>query len=266
MASGKKQINNSIPIRLDRKVILITGGYGYLGKAIVNSLCYHGAAVIVGGKKESEFLKIFTPGSSLSFIEMDVSDSQSINKAIIDIYTRYGKIDVLINNAFYSIGQSPENMTDDEWNTGIEGTLGSVFKCIRAIIPLIKKQGMGKIINVSSMYGMVSPDFEIYQDFESLLNPPHYGAAKAGILQLTRYYANYLGKYGVQVNSITPGPFPSEEVQKKTQFIERLAQKTALGQIAKPEDLAGAFVFLSSDAANFITGQNIIVDGGWTSK
>ncbi|HKB44766.1 MAG TPA: SDR family oxidoreductase, partial [Chitinophagaceae bacterium] len=98
------------------------------------------------------------------------------------------------------------------------------------------------------------------------LNPPHYGAAKAGILQLTKYYASYLGSSGITVNCVTPGPFPSLEVQKNHKFIEKLSARTLLGRIGKPEDLAGAFVFLSSDAANFITGQNLVVDGGWTVK
>ena len=126
--------------------------------------------------------------------------------------------------------------------------------------------GKGKIINVSSMYGVVAPQFEIYDDFPAYLNPPHYGAAKAGVIQLTKYYASYLGKYNVQVNTVTPGPFPSDKVQESQEFVESLEHKTCLNRIGKPEDLAGSFVFLASDASNFITGQNIIVDGGWTSK
>ena len=116
------------------------------------------------------------------------------------------------------------------------------------------------------MYGVVAPQFEIYDDFPAYLNPPHYGAAKAGVIQLTKYYASYLGKYNVQVNTVTPGPFPSDKVQESQGFVAALEHKTCLNRIGKPEDLAGSFVFLASDASNFITGQNIIVDGGWTSK
>ena len=108
--------------------------------------------------------------------------------------------------------------------------------------------------------------FEIYDDFPEYLNPPHYGAGKAAVLQLTRYYASYLGKYGVCVNCVTPGPFPSNSVQESPKFIEKLAGATCLNRIGKPEDLAGAFVFLASNASNYVSGQNIIVDGGWTER
>ena len=116
------------------------------------------------------------------------------------------------------------------------------------------------------MYGIVAPQFDVYNDYPQFINPPHYGAAKAGVVQLTKYYASYLGNKNIQVNAVTPGPFPSETVQQSEGFIKKLEEKTALNRIGKPEDLAGAFVFLSSDASDFITGQNIIIDGGWTTK
>ena len=251
---------------LSNKVILVTGGYGYLGKAAVEALIYHGATVYVLGRKLEEFKRNFKDNKNLKFEVFDVSSSNSIKDVFNRIYEREGYINVLINNAFYSSGQSPETMTDEDFSFGLEGVLSSVFKCIREIIPFFKMQGFGKIINVSSMYGMVAPDFSVYKDSPQFLNPPHYGAAKAGILQLTKYYASYLGEYGVQVNAISPGPFPSENVQIDTDFIERLKNNTLLKKIGKPEDLAGSFVFLSADTSDFITGQNIVVDGGWTAK
>jgi gluconate 5-dehydrogenase len=148
----------------------------------------------------------------------------------------------------------------------LDGTLSSVFRVIKALIPIYKQQQKGKIINVSSMYGNVAPQFEVYTEYPEYLNPPHYGAAKAGVIQLTKYYASYLGQFNVQVNCVTPGPFPSPKVQGTQGFITELEKRTCLGRIGKPEELAGAFVFLASDASNFITGQNIVVDGGWTVK
>ncbi|MEX0595147.1 MAG: SDR family oxidoreductase, partial [Candidatus Paceibacterota bacterium] len=103
-------------------------------------------------------------------------------------------------------------------------------------------------------------------NFEKFLNPPHYGVAKAGVIQLTKYYASLLGEKNITVNCITPGPYPNKEVQKSKDFIGKLVAKTSLKRIGRPEDLAGAFVFLASEAANYLTGQNIIVDGGWTIK
>lgn len=255
---------------LKNKVIILTGGYGYLGKAIAESLLYHEAIVYVLGRDEAKFIQAFPDTTinrpHLNFIKGDISTSESIINSFQSVFEKEGKIDVLINNAFYSKGQSPEEMSDEEWSYCIDGTLSSVFRTTRSIIPFFKTNGSGKIINVSSMYGVVAPQFEIYDDFPDFLNPPHYGAAKAGVIQLTKYYASYLGQFNIQVNAVTPGPFPSDEVQSEMGFIDALKSKTCLNKIGKPEDLAGAFVFLASNTSNFITGQNIIVDGGWTSK
>lgn len=255
---------------LKDKVIIVTGGYGHLGKAITESLLFHGALVYVMARSKAKFDEAFlmtsTDTKSLNFVAGDIASSESVSHVFKTIFEKEGKIDVLINNAFYSKGQSPETMTDEEWNFCLDGTLSSVFRNIRDIIPYFKKANKGKIINVSSMYGVVAPQFEVYDDFPQFLNPPHYGAAKAGVIQLTKYYASYLGKLNVQVNTVTPGPFPSEAVQKSAGFVKALEDKTSLNRVGKPEDLAGAFVFLASEASNFITGQNIIVDGGWTSK
>jgi len=256
-------------LNTENKVVLVTGGYGFLGKSIVISLIEHGAKVYVLGRSLEKFNLAFSKSKLKSlpvFEQCDVSSTKSIKNAFKNIVKEENKIDVLINNAFYSKGQSPETMTDEDWKFGIEGTLDSTFKCIREIIPYFKKKKSGKIINVSSMYGIVAPDFDVYLENPTMLNPPHYGASKAGIIQLTKYYASYLGKEGVQVNTVTPGPFPSTEVQEKKGFINQLATKTCLKKIGTPEDLAGSFVFLASSAADYITGQNIIVDGGWTIK
>lgn len=262
MATNKTEMSSVLKIELKNKIICITGGYGYLGKAITDSLCAHEGKVYVLGRDRNKFEQQINS----DFEYCDVSKSESIAEALKKIHEKEGRIDVLINNAFYLTGQSPENMTDEEWNNGVEGTLGSVFKCIREVLPFMIKQQKGKIINVSSMYGLVAPDFHVYDDFPEFLNPPHYGVAKAGVLQLTRYYASYLGKRGITVNTVTPGPFPSPEVQESQEFITQLAEKTCLGRVGAPEEIAGVFVFLASDASNFITGQNFIVDGGWTAK
>lgn len=254
---------------LSDKIVLITGGYGHLGKAVTESLLLHNATVYVLGRDEQKFKDSFQDNpykAKLFFEACDISSTEQIKNAFQKIDEEEGRIDVLINNAVYSKGQSPELMTDDEWGTGIDGVLGSVFKAIREIIPYFKKAKGGKIINVSSMYGVVAPQFEIYDDAPQFLNPPHYGAAKAGVIQLTKYYASYLGKLNVTVNAVTPGPFPSPFVQQTTGFVAELEKKTCLNRIGTPEDLAGAFVFLASNTANYITGQNIVIDGGWTVK
>ncbi|HLP51885.1 MAG TPA: SDR family oxidoreductase [Chitinophagales bacterium] len=253
-------------IDLTGKVIVVTGGYGHLGRGIVEALVAHGGTALVLARDEHKFNTAFTGTKNVAFEYCDVASTESIATALQAVTAKFGKIDVLINNAAYLKGKSAEKMTDEEWASGIDGVLTSAFRTTREVIPIFTTQGYGKIINVSSMYGMVAPDFGIYDDSPAFLNPPHYEAAKAGLLQLTRYYASYLGKLNIQVNAVSPGPFPSQTVQQDTGFVERLAAKTCLGRIGNPEDLGGIFVFLSSNAADFITGQNFAVDGGWTTK
>lgn len=248
------------------KVILYTGGYGYLARDSVRYLAQENAKVYVLARDIKKFNSIFQE-ANVFFQEFDLSSTVSIKKAFKEIFDKEGKLDVLINNAFYSRGQSPENMTDEDFAFGVEGTLNSTFICIREIIPYFLKQKSGKIINISSMYGLVAPDFSVYETAPNSLNPPHYGAAKAGIIQLTKYYASYLGRNNIQVNTITPGPFPSNEVQlNNEEFIAKLADHTMLNRIGVPEDLIGAVVLLSSKGSNYITGQNFVIDGGWTSR
>lgn len=254
---------------LNGKTILITGGYGHLGKAVTESLVYHGGTVYVLARSKEKYQTAFSEhpenGKKLFFSECDISDTSSVKSAFQKIADESGAIDVLINNAFYLTGQDPLSMTDEEWSYGIEGTLNTIYRTVREVIPYLKKSKAPRIINVSSMYGMVAPDFSVYEDTPQFLNPPHYGAAKAGVLQLSRYYASYLGSEGITVNCVTPGPYPSPKVQEEQVFIDHLSAKTSLKRIGKPEDLAGAFVYLASDAACYVTGQNIVVDGGWTS-
>ena len=241
-----------------------------MGKAITESLLFHGATVYVLGKSDDKFSAAFSEnkdlGQKLFFQYCNIADAVSVSDSFKTVFGITKRIDVLINNAFYSRGQSPETMSDKDWMVGIDGVLNSVFKCIREIIPYFKMNNSGKIINVSSMYGIISPDFDVYKEFPGLLNPPNYGAAKAGIIQLSKYYAAYLGESGITVNTVTPGPFPSHETQQQDGFINELKKRTCLKRIGKPEDLAGAFVFLSADASDYITGQNLIIDGGWTVR
>ena len=123
----------------------------------------------------------------------------------------------------------------------------------------------GSIVNVSSMYGMVSPQPSLYAEHERFHNPPGYGAAKAGLLQFTRYAATHLAAKGIRVNALSPGAFPSPQVQRSEGFVRALEQRVPLGRIGQPEELGGAVVFLLSDASSYMTGHNLVVDGGWTT-
>ena len=261
--------------KLDNKIAIVTGGYGYLGKYFVEALIEANATVIIGGRNLEKCNNIINefkeknPEYLIDCIEMDISNTNSIKKCFKKAYTKYKRIDILVNNACYCKNNTLEKMTDEEWNYGIDGTLSSIFRCIREVVPYMKKYKKGNIINISSMYGIVSPDLRIYKEDEYKLSPPNYGAAKSGVIQLTRYSAVSLAKYNIRINCISPGPFPSSNVQKYdakkgNKFKKKLCQKVPLGRIGKPEELKGALVFLSSDASSYITGHNLVVDGGWT--
>jgi gluconate 5-dehydrogenase len=255
---------------LTGKIAIVTGGYGHLGKAMVEALLNCNATVIVAGRSMDKFNLVFNDPQekNVCFKEIDITDSKSIDKCISSVNNEFGNIDILINNAHAAKGSSQENMSDKDWNYTMEGVVGSVHKAIRSIIPYMKKHNCGKIINVTSMYGVVSPDFKsLYEgdNCEKYINPPHYGAAKAAMIQLTKYYAVLLGEYNINVNAISPGPFPKENIQQENpEFINKLKNKNPLHRIGKPEDLAGVVTLLSSSASDFITGQILQVDGGWT--
>ncbi|HNX91713.1 MAG TPA: SDR family oxidoreductase, partial [Candidatus Omnitrophota bacterium] len=194
--------------------------------------------------------------------KMDISDMKDIKNGMKKAAGKKGRIDILVNNAVYCEMGNPESMTEEEWAYGVDGTLNSAYRCLKAVIPYM---GNGsKIVNISSMYGMISPDMRIYREHPDFFSPPNYGAAKAGIIQLTKYFAVYLAAKGIGVNCLTPGSFPSKEVRKSKGFIKELTKKIPIGRVGEPHELGGAVLFLSSGASSYVTGQNIIVDGGWT--
>ncbi|AKB18834.1 SDR family oxidoreductase [Methanosarcina sp. WWM596] len=253
---------------LSGKVILVTGGSGYLGKIMCEALAEFGATLVISsrsfGKTEEVAKDLFEKfGNQNHPLELDTSDFGNIKKNIDYIVQRFGKIDVLINNAYYGAGKELLSMDDNEWNKGIDGSINSVYRCTKAVLPYMLENNYGKIINIASMYGMVSPDVSIYEG-NNYYNPANYGAGKAAVIQFTRYIAGVYGKFGITSNSVSPGPFPNLDVQKNKKFIEMLENKVPLKRIGSPDDLKGVIVLLSSNASNYINGENIVVDGGWT--
>jgi NAD(P)-dependent dehydrogenase (short-subunit alcohol dehydrogenase family) len=260
-------MTNENRIGVKDKIVAITGGYGHLGSAITQSILEHEGTAIVLGRSIEKFemlKKRIGNANNLFFQYCDISNTPSVKEAFSTIVSQFGGINVLVNNANFGKSELPEKMSDEVWQTGIEGGLNTVYRCIRELLPHLNSGA--RIINIGSMYGTVSPDFTIYDDFPAFLNPPNYGTAKAGIQQLTRYFAAYLGKKGITVNCVSPGPFPSPEIQKVPAFIKALEQRTVVNRIGQPHELGGIIVFLASDQASFITGQNIAVDGGWTIR
>lgn len=250
---------------IEDKIVFITGGYGHLGVAMCEVLSDYGAKVYVGGRSVEKFnLKFKNTQKPIHYIKTDVASQKSIENAFMSVFKIENRLDVLINNAYFGTTAHPEELTSDQWRKGIDGGVNQYFDLIKSAIPYLKKSQNGKIINIASMYGVVVPDLNIYDGREEFLNPSNYGTSKAAIIHLSKYYAMYLAKYNINVNTISPGPFPSSEVQKDKAFVKRLEDKTKVKRIGKPEDLKGIILLLSSNASSYITGQNIIVDGGWT--
>lgn len=255
---------------LTGKVCIVTGGAGYIGSRFTNALLAFGAKVAATDIREIDAATLADDPAYLENLKTlicDVSSTESIRDCFAEVKKQFGKIDVLVNCANYGAGYGKgsqiEFMEDDVWNTGVDGTAGTVFRCTREIIPYLKESG-GSIVNIASMYGVVSPDPGIYGD-NPQKNPPNYGAGKAAILQFTRYSAAHLADYGIRVNSITPGPYPNPNNQGDPEFIQKLSRKTMMNRFGLPEELCGALVLLASDASTFMTGSNITVDGGWTA-
>ncbi len=264
-------MNSNNLFDLHGKTVVITGGAGYLGSAMSEALAAYGADLFVLGqntqknKNKAETLKNRYGLSVCESCSFDIADVDRIQDTFRYIKERTGKIDVLINNAFY-IGPSQklEDYTIDNWNKGIDGTINSVFRVTQAALPYMLQQNSGNIVNIASMYGIVSPDMSIYGD-SGENNPANYGVGKAAIVQFTKYIACVYGEKGIRSNAVSPGPFPNKEVQEMEWFIHNLENKVPLKRIGEPEDLKGIIVFLASDSSKYVNGQNIAVDGGWTA-
>ncbi|TMV52781.1 SDR family oxidoreductase [Paenibacillus mesophilus] len=248
---------------LEGKKAVVTGGNGYLGSVLSRAMADFGANVAVADleTREQEHERMIS-------IACDVSDTGSIRKLYQETAERFGGIDVLINCATYGAGYGPlgtvERMSDEDWHKGLDGAAGTVFRATREVIPYMERAGGGSIVNFGSMYGIVSPDPSIYGD-SGANNPANYGAGKAAVIQFTRYCAAHLAAKGIRVNSVTPGPFPNPRVQQNDAFLQQLGKKTMLGRAGTAEEIAGAVVFLASGASSYMTGSNIVVDGGWTA-
>ena len=253
---------------LKGKNVVLTGGCGNLGRIMGKNLLDFGARLFVVDVIDTPQPELV---GDVHYIKCDLSKTESIQEMFAKVEEIGGSVDVLINNAAYGGGAGGKKMTktriedfdDETWAYGLDGTVGVTFRCIRESIPFFKKAGGGSIVNIASMYGIVAPDHTIYGDTGNN-SPVTYGAGKAGVVQLTKYTASYLGREGVRVNAITPGPFPKISATDPD-FLKILQNKTMMGRTGDAQELAGALILLCSDASSFMTGANIVVDGGWTA-
>ena len=254
---------------LSGRVALVAGGGGYLGRPICEALAAHGAAVVVGDVKadaaQAAADVVQHQGGAAMARSLDVSDEAAIRGVLDDAERELGPVDVLVNCTTYATGRGLEDLSLDDWQACMRVTLGGAFLLSREAGVRMSERGGGSIVHFSSMYGVVSPDPSMYGD-TSAPNPPDYGAAKAGVLQLARYQAVMWGPRNVRVNAITPGAFPNPAgVHGDAGFQERQRQRIPLARVGRSGEIAGAVVYLASPAASYVTGANLVVDGGWTA-
>ena len=254
------------------EVAIVTGGAGLLGAEMCKTLAEAGAHVVVADIAEDAALNT-AAGLSKDFpeamgIKLDVTDQDSIQSMMDAVNSKFNKIDILVNCAAISIPASVEKMTLDEWDQTIRATLTGIFLCSQAAGREMQKAKRGKIVNIASMYGSVVPDQRVYGDAGNN-NPINYEAAKAGVIHMTRYLAAYWAKDGIRVNCISPGGIfnqrASETNPRYNGFAQRLSTRIPIGRMGDKSEMNGALLFLASEASAYITGFDLIVDGGLTS-
>lgn len=253
---------------LNSQDIWVFGGAGYLGRSVVTTLVELGANVLCVDLNEgalSSFLEDHQLHEQVTPAILDASDPAAISSFVAEQLQARGVPHGMVVMTMSSTAKRLDDLTAEDFDATNHGNLTATFVLSRAVANAMTKRGSGSLVLFSSMYGSVSPDLRVYEP-PMIPNPIEYGVGKAGVQQMTRYLAVHYGESGIRCNSISPGPFPNPNVQRDhPEFVDRLSQKVPLGRIGQAPEMAGAVAFLLGEAASFITGQNLAVDGGWTS-
>lgn len=249
------------------KVALVTAGAGPLfGQSISTALAEAGATVITASRslaRNEEFAaQMRNLGHDVHGLAFDLEDLASIDALHEQVAQKFGRLDCLVNSALARGGHVGrfEEQTAEQWRRAAEGDFAGLFRHCQQGVATMARQGGGSIINIASIYGMVSNDPAIYRD-TTMVQPPTYNFVKAGMINFTRYLACYYGRQGIRANCLSPGGYFNEQPPA---FVERYSERTPLGRMLGHDDIQGAVVFLASDAAAYVTGVNLPVDGGWT--
>lgn len=257
------------PFDMTGRGVGITGGGGHLGRSMARLLSEAGATVLIMGRNRETLEAAAARGAAdrgrIVPFAADVSEPEEVVAALNALVDAAGRVDGWVNNAYSGGGGRLFEETRQEVDATTRG-LGDLIIATELVAQaMVADDGTGAIVNVSSIYGLVSPYPELYEGHRAWHSPPAYGALKAAVIQFTRYAATHLAPAQVRVNSVSPGPFPGETVQDDAAFIARLTERVPLARIGQPSEVAGAVLFLLSDAASYITGTNLVVDGGWTA-
>lgn len=244
---------------LKDKIIIVTGGSGLIGYEIIKDIEKKGGIAI------NVDVNIQTNLSN-NLVYMDITDEQSIVGSLDIILSHYKRIDGLVNNAYPRTkdwGVRFEDVTWNSWNKNVEMQMNSTFFLCQQVLKIMSQQRTGSIVNITSIYGVVGNDFTLYEDYGGT-SPAAYSAIKGGIINFSRYLASYYGSRNLRINCVSPGGILDEKNQH-TSFIKKYKEKVPMRRMGNPNDIAPAVSFMLSDEARYITGQNLVVDGGWTA-
>ncbi|MEF8779787.1 MAG: glucose 1-dehydrogenase [Haloferacaceae archaeon] len=247
---------------LDGKTAVVTGGSRGIGNAIATALAEAGAAVVVANRTEGEGREAAAEiregtGADAVAIPADVTDEEAVQRLVDRTVERFGSLDVLVNNAGIAIGEPAEEKSRENWERTIETNLTGVFFCSKHGGRAMMEDGGGSIVNVSSINAFVAEEHVPHVD---------YHASKGGVEALTRQLASEWGEHGIRVNTLAPGFVRTELSSDENEVNETRRSRIPLGELATPDDLVGAAVFLASDAARYVTGTTLLVDGGYVAR
>ena len=251
---------------LSGKTALITGGSGHLGRSLANALAESGATVVVASRSqqraEQTAATLPNPDAGHAGVELDHLDETSLDRGFDHAVSSTGQVDILINNGQQGHPLDLTNVTGEAFSRDLQNATGYFLLSRRFRDHVVDRSGTGSIVMIGSMYGVVGSYPEAYEGV-CTASPVQYHALKGGIIHMTRHLAVYWARDSVRVNCLSPGPFPNERAP--AEMVERLKGKSPMRRMGKPHELKGALLLLASAAGSYITGQNLLVDGGWTA-
>ena len=256
-----KNLNIKSLFNFNKKIILITGASGQIGSSIVKLFLSLGSNVYGFDKTKSKIKH-----GDYKFIKVDIRNKTEVKKKISEIVKKNNRIDIIVNTAAVSIFSKYDKRTNSELDKTIDTNIKGLLNVINSYVDIHKKNSLKKcsIINFGSIYGFLSPDFRIYSN-KDRFSSEIYGASKAAVIQLTKYYSVVLSNYNINVNCLSPGGIYNNKKPQNKKFIKKYSNRVPLDRMGNTENLYTGILFLASDQSNYVNGQNIIIDGGLSS-
>lgn len=257
--------------RVDQQVAVVTGGAGLYGKLISTALAEAGATVLIASRNREQCEQVASDLRQQGLLayghDLDLGSEVAIQQFVAEVVAKYERIDTLVNNAVSREGfKNLEEMTKSEWEASQRINSTGMMLLTKEVVPHMCERRSGSIINIGSIQGVVGPNFAVYGD-TGMTSPVNYTYDKWAMVGFTKWLANYYAKYNIRANCISPGGYGPGVAESfgENEFVDNYKRLTPMGRFADDEDIKGPIVFLASEAASYITGHNLVVDGGWTS-